>query len=486
MTKRGSAFACKRWYLAVRSSQARVDPYSMLRLKSRSRLLLAACGLALAVASPAAADDWLPHPADATWTYQWTDSVYNTTPTTEKVTVKETKGTSFQLAWTTVDQGNDPAAPVSVGNVYLSDTQGGIVNVDPGWASNAAPPGFPILCAALSQCGNSLASTWYQLIWGTRAPVFAEPVLVGTTWATTGGAANDVSSTSDYVGTESVKVPAFDGPVAAAKIRTEVTQAGAIGDPYGSGVRTVWWVYGVGPVKSVFQHSGGANAPVTTSVLTSTNQIPKPPPANAEYFPLVTTVKGVYRWTNARHLKKPQVESFAVDQVSNGSGRISVKSVSGPIKVAAAYGFTLRLDGVTNIWGISKSASLAKLPKLGPVSLPEAKRRHFFTPFDLMTYGFNPVIPAYPAAGTTWAAGPDSGRDFSIYGVTGKATVLGVRKVTVPAGTFNALVVRTTLRQPGFPFGSGTRTSWFAPKRGLVRLEFRHADGSVSLVELLK
>jgi hypothetical protein len=70
--------------------------------------------------------------------------------------------------------------------------------------------------------------------------------------------------------------------------------------------------------------------------------------------------------------------------------------------------------------------------------------------------------------------------------VTGKATVLGVRKVTVPAGTFNALVVRTTLKQPGFPFGSGTRTSWFAPKRGLVRLEFHHADGSVSLVELLR
>jgi hypothetical protein len=453
---------------------------------SRKRLLLAACGLALAVASPAAADPWLPHPADATWTYQWTDSVYNTTPTTEKVTVKDTKGTNYQLAWTTADQGNSPDAPVSTGIVYLSDTEGGIVNVDPGWASNAAPPGFPILCAALSQCGNSLASTWYQLIWGTRAPVLSEPLLAGTTWATSGGAANDVSSTSDYVGTEKITVPACPDPVVAAKIRTEVTQAGAIGDPYGSGVRTVWWVYGVGPVKSVFQHSGGASAPVTTSVLTSTNQIPALPPVNVDYFPLVTTVKGVYRWTNARHLKKPQVESFAVDQVSNGSARISVKSVSGPIKVSAAYGFTRRLDGTTNVWGISKSASLAKLPKLGPLSLPEAKRRHFFTPFDLMTYGFNPVLPAYPAKGATWSAGPSSGRDYSIYGVTGKATIMGVSKVTVPAGTFGALVVKTTLKQPGFPFGSGTRTSWFAPKRGLVKLEFRHADGSVSLVELLK
>ena len=458
----------------------------MLRLTFKLRVALAACGVALAVVSPAAADSWLPHPADATWTYQWTDSAYNTTPTTEKVTVKETKGTSFQLAWTTADQGNDADAPTSIGVVYLSDTEGGIVNVDPGWASNAAPPGFPILCAALSQCGNSLASTWYQLIWGTRAPVLSEPLLIGTSWATTGGAANDVSSNSDYVGTEKITVPAFPDPVVAAKIRTEITQAGAIGDPYGSGIRTVWWVYGVGPVKSVFQHSGGAAAPVTTSVLTSTNQVPALPPASADYFPLNTTVKGVYRWTNKRYLKKPEVQSFAIDQVSNGSARFSVKSVSGPIKLAAAYGFTRRLDGTTNVWGISKSASLVKMPKLGPAALPEAKRRHFLTPFDLMTYGFNPLLPAYPAAGASWQGGPDGGRDYSIYGVTGKATVLGVRTVKVPAGTFDALVVRATLRQPGFPFGSGTRTSWFAPKRGLVRLEFRHADGSVSVVELLR
>jgi hypothetical protein len=449
------------------------------------RLIVTLTVAALAAASPAAADGWLPHPADATWTYQWTDSVYNTTPTNEKVTVKDTKGNAFQLAWTTVDQGNPDGAPTSVGLVYLADTQGGLVNVDPGWQSNSPPPGFPILCGSLSQCGNSLASTWYQVIWGTRAPVLAEPLLAGTSWATVGGASNDVSSTSTYVGTEKITVPAFPDPVVAAKIRTEVTQAGAIGDPYGSGVRTIWWVYGVGPAKVVFEHSGGNDAPVTTSVLQSTNQTAKPPPSDVDYFPLSTSIKGVYRWTNARYLKKPEVESFKIDQVSNGSARFSVKSVSGQIKVAAAYGFTRRLDGVTNIWGISKSASLAKLPKLGPSSLPEEKRRHFVTPFDLMTYGFNPVVPAYPAAGTAWTA-KTSGRDFSIYGVTGSTTVLGVQKVTVPAGTFQALAVRSTLRQPGFPFGSGTRTSWFAPKRGLVKLEFRHSDGSVSVVELLR
>ena len=54
------------------------------------------------------------------------------------------------------------------------------------------------------------------------------------------------------------------------------------------------------------------------------------------------------------------------------------------------------------------------------------------------------------------------------------------------AGTYKALVVSSTLKQAGFPFGSGTRTMWFAPGKGLVKLVFRHADGSVSLVELLK
>jgi hypothetical protein len=56
----------------------------------------------------------------------------------------------------------------------------------------------------------------------------------------------------------------------------------------------------------------------------------------------------------------------------------------------------------------------------------------------------------------------------------------------VPAGTFSALVVRSTLSQPGFRFGSGTRTAWFAPGKGLVKLVFAHQIGGTSTVELLK
>ena len=279
-------------------------------------------------------------------------------------------------------------------------------------------------------------------------------------------------------------MPAFPGPVRAAKIRSEVTQAGALGDPFGSGVRTVWWVYGVGPVKVVFEHAG-AGAPITTSVLSSTNQVPESPPPDTRWFPLEKGMTTKFRWTNSKHMKKPSVQLFTTDEVLNGTARISVKHVSGPIRVAGAYGFTSRADGVTNLWATTKSATLAPLPRLGPSTLPKNRRRNFATPFDMMVFGFNPIIPAYPVAGSSWSAAVP-GRDFSVFGVTGTATVLGVRTVKVPAGRFKALVVRTKLKQKGFPFGSGTRTVWLEPKKGLVKLVFAHGDGSVSTVDRLR
>jgi hypothetical protein len=42
------------------------------------------------------------------------------------------------------------------------------------------------------------------------------------------------------------------------------------------------------------------------------------------------------------------------------------------------------------------------------------------------------------------------------------------------------------LTQRGIPFGSGRRTMWFAPDRGLVKLTFAHRDGSTSVVELIR
>jgi hypothetical protein len=316
--------------------------------------------LAGAAGAAHAADPWLPHPADATWTYQWTDSAYNTTPTNEIVTVKSQTGPSFVLAWTTDKAGNPDGAPQSAGTVSFQETGIGLVNTD--WTSTPPPAAFPIPCAAAAQCGNSLASALYNLIWGARAPVLAEPLLKGLSWSATGAAQNDVSSVNEYVGTEEVSVPAFPQPVLAAKVQSTITQAGGLGDPYGSGLRTVWWVYGVGPAKIVFTHAGGGDAPVTTVVLQSTNQTAQPPPPDLDFFPLNVGRKATFRWTNKKHFPKPEVEKVSIDQSSNGTAIFKVASVSGPMKVAGAYEFTRRTDGVTSVASSTKAASLVKLP----------------------------------------------------------------------------------------------------------------------------
>src|SRR5207253_10991699 len=137
--------------------------------------------------------------------------------------------------------------------------------------------------------------------------------------------------------------------------------------------------------------------------------------------------------------------SFKVEQAANGSGRISVSSVSGPIKTKGIYFYTLRTDGLSNLAGTAKAASLAKLPPLGPAGAPAAKRDHFFTVFDLMDFGFNPVLPPYGEPGASWSSQRGT-RDFDVYGVVGSSRVVGVQKVTVPAGTFSAVVVRPTLK----------------------------------------
>ncbi|MDX6452902.1 MAG: hypothetical protein QOH16_2951 [Gaiellaceae bacterium] len=435
------------------------------------------------VPGTARAGSWLPHPADASWTYTWSDTEYNPVNTKEKLTVKDQKAKTFTLNWTTQDLGNPADAAQSVGLMAFQETTAGLINTD--WQSSPPPPAFPVLCADVAQCGNSVASVLYQLIWGSRAPVLIDPLLKGETWTSKGGANGDVTSISEYEGHELVTVPAFPTPVLAAKVRTDITQAGAIGDPYGSGVRTVWWVYNVGPVKIEFQHAGGVSAPVTTAELSDTNQAPGPPPPDANYFPLVKGKAHRYSWSNPKHLKTPSIQDITVSQTANNSARIDVKHVKGPIRVSASYGFALRSDGLTNIWAASQAASLAKFPALGPSFLTPARRRHFFTPFDLMIYGMNPILEEYPEAGQSWSAANPS-RDFSVFGVTGTTTVLGLRKVTVPAGTFTALTIRSVLKQPGFPFGSGTRTSYFVDGKGLVKLVFSHGDGSTSTVDLIK
>jgi hypothetical protein len=428
------------------------------------------------------ADDWFPHPAGAQWTYRWQDKTYNPIGTTEKVTVSTAPSScGWQLGWTgdtQVPLGSSGGAGGPVfdspdnGTMCFLDASYGLLNTN--WSSTPPPINEPPLCANASQCPNALSSTLYMVIWGSRSPVISEPLLQGTTWTATGGGDNSVTSVNQYLGMREVNVPAFPHGASAAVVRSQIALAGTPGDDFGSGNRTTWWVYGVGPVRVEFDRVDGS---VAVAELQSTSLKPLKARSDANYFPMNVGVKGTYKWTNSKHLKQPEIETVAVAAAANRSARIAVKSVSGPIRAAGSYVFSLRLDGLRNTYGSTSAASLAKFPRLG-------RNRHFFNPIDLMTFGFNPILPAYPEAGASWRSG--NPRDMQIFGVKGSTTVVGVRTVRVPAGTFRALEVRSSLSQKGFPFGSGTRTMWFAPGRGLVKLVFKHRDGSTSVVQLIK
>jgi hypothetical protein len=314
----------------------------------------------------------------------------------------------------------------------------------------------------------------FDVIWGSRNPVISEPLLQGTTWNATGGGSGNVTSTNQYLGLQVVKVPAFPQGVVTAAVRSQIALAGTPGDDYGSGIRTTWWADGVGPVKVVFDHVDGA---VTTATLGATNLKPSTPAPDADYFPMTVGAKNTYRWTNNKHMTQPEVEAVQVAAAANRSARFSVKSVSGPIRAAASYVFSDRLDGLRITYGSSSAATLLKFPAIG-------HGRRFFNPIDFVQYGFGPVLPAYGVPGTTWHSG--NAYDFAIFGVTGTTRVLGVRTVRVPAGRFSALEVRSILTQKGYRYGSGVRMMWFAPGRGLVKLTFAHRDGSTDTVTLIK
>jgi hypothetical protein len=265
-------------------------------------------------------------------------------------------------------------------------------------------------------------------------------------------------------------------------VESSLTQTGALGDPFGSGSRTVWWVRGVGPVRVVFRHAGGQ---ISEAVLRSTTLAPQPLPPDTNLLPLNRGDAMTLRWRNSRHLKRWSTQRLTVAAVVNNTARVDVKQVKGPITVAGSYVFSTRLDGVRNLAASVKAATRARFPALGPRGRPADERRRFLTPLDLMIYGFGPVVPIGEPAGYSWGSSRASD-DWRTFRVTGRSTIVGTRAVKVRGRRYTTVVIRSTLRQAGFRFGSGTRTMYFAPGKGLVKLVMRHRDGSVSTVERVK
>lgn len=442
--------------------------------------LLGIAGSASAATDLDPGDQWLPASDGATWTYRWSDSAYAPQPTLERYAFASRSGSAFRIAWTTEGLGNGPGTVSAAGHMDYSHEDNGLVNRN--WSATPPPPDQPILCAQATGCPNSLAGTHFMLIWGAREPVLPEPLLEDMEWSSLGGAGNDVASENRYLGVERITVPAYPRGVRAAKVESDITQAGAIGDPYGSGIRTVWWVRGVGPVRIVFRHTGGE---IGRSELMSTNLAPKPAPPDENYLPLQAGDKMLYRWRNSKHMRRYSRQRFTVREVVNNTARVDVESLRGPISLAGSYIFARRRGGITNIAASTRARTRARFPRLGPRSARRSRRRRLFTPFDFMTFGYNPVLPGVPSKGDIWRSIRGS-RDFRVFGVTGWTKVIGMRRVRTPAGRFRALAVVTTMRQRGFRYGSGRRVSYFAPGKGLVKLVFRHRDRSVSVVERLR
>src|SRR4051812_15211336 len=85
------------------------------------------------------ADQWLPSTDGAEWVYRWSNSDYQPTPRTEKVTVLSRAGTSFRLRWDEIGAGTYDTP--SAGTIDFQETEAGLANLT--YQSSQPPPQFP-------------------------------------------------------------------------------------------------------------------------------------------------------------------------------------------------------------------------------------------------------------------------------------------------------------------------------------------------------
>ena len=191
------------------------------------------------------------------------------------------------------------------------------------------------------------------MFWGTRSPVLAEPLVQGARWSAVGGADNDVASVNRYLGQRAGRRARVPGGRRDGAVESDVTHAGALGDPFGSGLRTVWWAYGIGPVKIVFQHSGGETS---LSELQSTNARPAPAAARRQRAAVHRGQRATFRWRNNRHMRRWSRQRFKVAGVLNNTARVDVRLGHGPLDVSGSYVFASRLSGVRNLVSPSRAS----------------------------------------------------------------------------------------------------------------------------------
>ncbi len=201
----------------------------------------------------------------------------------------------------------------------------------------------------------------YLLIWGTRSPVLAEPLLTGTRWNTVGGAANDVASRNRYEGREKVTVPAF--PAGGRRGVESVTQTGALGDPFGSGRARSG---GCAASVRCGSRSGTPAARLSEAVLRATTLTPKPLPPDSICFRSTAATPRRSAGATTATSSSGRRSALTVAEVVNNTARVDVKQVSGPITVAGSYAFSTRLDGVAQPRGLRQGGDPGPVPRTRP------------------------------------------------------------------------------------------------------------------------
>ena len=203
---------------------------------------------------------------------------------------------AFTLAWTTLEQGNPPEAPVSVGTVSFQESPAGLINTD--WSSGLPPPTFPILSRGEARATTASRAPITSSS-GERAPVIAAPVVAQTTWSARGvRRARSRARTSTSASSPSPCPP----PLArlAAKMRSDEPgrrDRRPLREWCANGV--VGLRRGAGEDRLRARRRRGA---VTTATLVSTNQAAKRPPPDTLWFPFTQGEKQTYRWSNTKHM----------------------------------------------------------------------------------------------------------------------------------------------------------------------------------------
>ena len=176
-------------------------------------------------------------------------------PRSERYTVTARAGTGFRVAWEEFRLRADES-PAN-GFADFRHTDAGLINTN--FQSTPAPPQFPVLCADRGALLATRSRARCSRCCGGRArPCWPSRSCRARPGTRVGG----VDQRRD--GRQPLPRRAWTSASRrsrrrskAAKVESVITQAGALGDPFGSGLRTVWWVYGVGPVKVLFQHTRG-------------------------------------------------------------------------------------------------------------------------------------------------------------------------------------------------------------------------------------